>query len=96
MSPAVYTLVAVVGIVCTLGGLVIGYYKSKADFMEKLSNYITVEDCKNCTMKTEVSNIIKNMKTVSEELRQSCLALVNVLTGKFSVPSFKSLPELLM
>lgn len=43
-------------------GAVIGYYKSRAEFLERLGQTVSKTDCLNCDLRGTVSNIAANLR----------------------------------
>jgi len=70
ISTGIYAATAVIGGVCGLGGLLIGYYKAKANFAETLQGYLSKEDCANCQLKTEVAALAGGLRQAAEDLRE--------------------------
>ena len=55
----------------TLGiGLIIGYYKARADFTKVLQDYLSKDDCDDCTLKVEVQNVAKENEKTEQDLQR--------------------------
>lgn len=50
-----------------LAGIVIGFYKSKADIADK---YVSKDDCQKCSVKVDMANLASDMKEATEDLKR--------------------------
>ena len=69
MNTEVYLVTAGIGFVGTIGGLAIGYYKSKAE-LPALVDQRVKEQCETCGLKKEVSDMGEDMKEVCQDLKR--------------------------
>ena len=78
MNPYAWAVVVIVGALCTCAGMIIAYYKAKAEFEVRLARrmaaYITKEDCKNCSIKADLSELCTILKEHSKDLRDGTKA----------------------
>jgi len=65
MNPEAWAVVAVVAIIGTIAGMIIGYYKARGEFGEKLTEtlkgYLSEDDCKRCDMRAEVKTLCTSL-----------------------------------
>lgn len=66
MPTEIYIVTVIVGFMGTMGGIAIGFYKSKAEIARE---YIRKEDCERCSMKTEVAHLIKDVTAAAKTLK---------------------------
>lgn len=62
-------LIGVIGVIVALGsavvGVIIGFYKCRADLSEQ---YVSKDDCHECSVKAEIVRLSKNMESATAEL----------------------------
>ena len=79
-----YLLMAAFTIMSGLAGGAIGFYKSKAEFVDKLKDYRTQNDCARCATKIKVEAMEINYKDMSHDIKEST-KVVNELFTKVAV-----------
>lgn len=67
---SVYIISAATGISGLFIGLLIGYYKSKADFTERLSKMMSKKDCSDCDLRGQVANLNHDLDAGSDAFRE--------------------------
>ena len=69
MNAEFYLISGAIGCVGTLGGLAIGYYKSKGELPNLIDTKIKTHS-ETCNMRKETTNIVANMKILTEDLKK--------------------------
>ena len=69
MNTEIYIITASVGFVGTLGGLAIGYYKSKAELPNLVDTRLQAQ-CEKCGLKKEVTDMTEDMKLFTQDLKR--------------------------
>lgn len=67
---SVYVISAATGISGLFIGLLIGYYKSKAEFTERLAKMVTKSDCSDCDLRHQVTDLTKDLDVGSEAFKE--------------------------
>lgn len=60
---------AISGMVGAAIGFIVGYYKSRAEFTEKLAKMMTRTDCVNCDLRKDVVAITSDMRAGNEAFK---------------------------
>jgi hypothetical protein len=63
-----------------LTGGAIGFYKSKSDFVEKLKDYRTQNDCTRCSTRIKVESMEVNYKDMSHDIKETTKIVSNLFT----------------
>ena len=67
MHPAIYIAGLIVGFLLTA---LASYYKARSEFRDKLQDYISKDECRGCSIKTEVQNVIRDIKQITKDLKE--------------------------
>ena len=76
MNPAIVP--AITGVVGLFLGILIGHYKSQAEFQEKMNKKVDHEDCRDCDLRAVVKDITGDLKdgnAAFKEIRESLAKL---------------------
>ena len=87
MTTEAYIVSAIVGCLGTLCGLVIGYYKSKAELPSLVDKRVKAQ-CEACGLKKEVADMGDDMKTVVQDLKRGS-QMFNMIKSDMAVIKIK-------